>query len=349
MPKIGGEMKKSIVTLLFAILFVTSLLGGETQFMGENWFRYTHKLYDDNTEQSEFAVKRIYLRWNHKYNDKLESRITTEFFASDKDADVNGAGLKIKDAYVKFKGIVPEGDITGGLQKTYFGRVYDWEYWPVVKAMGEMYGIIHGSRDFGVSVGGYIPKGYGTWRVEAVNGEGYKKSGDNINTEPAYLGDIRFIPVPGFTLGGSAITENTGNPPYDKRMYYTGLIRFAKGPIDIWAQYLGGEKGDPDSPVSSMGYMVFPKFHLGQLFNLDMEIFLRYDFWDPDTDTGDDGSYLYVGGFNYYFSRRAKGKPGVMFQFALERVQPELSDSKPVDKIMAQLRWEWNTPKFQEK
>ena len=321
---------------------------GQTQFMGENWFRYTHELYEDNTEESEFAVKRIYFRWKYKHTDNLESRITTEFFSSSKDQDANGAGLKIKDAYVKFKGIIPEGDITVGLQKQYFGRVYDWEYWPIIKAMGEKYKVIHGSRDYGVSIGGYIPQGYGTWRIEAINGEGYKKSGSKINTELAYLGNLRVIPFPGFTLGGSAIMENSGDSPYEKRLYYTGVARIAKGPIDIWGQYLGGEKGDPDDPTQQMGYMVFPKFNMGFFIDCDLELLGRYDYWDPDTETEDDGSYTYLGGFNYYFSRREKGKPGVMLQVAFEREQLEVENSEPVDKIMAQLRWEWSTPKLGE-
>ena len=200
-----------VVTIWLLLVFSAPLVGGITQFTGENWFRHTQERYDDNTQESGFAVERIYFRWNYKHTDKLESRITTEFFASDKDADANGAGLKIKDAYVKFKGIIPGGDITVGLQKQYFGRVYDWEYWPVEKAMGELYKVIHGSRDFGVSIGGSIPKGYGTWRIEAINGEGYKKSGSKINTELAYLADLRLIPIPGFTIAGSAINENASD------------------------------------------------------------------------------------------------------------------------------------------
>ncbi len=334
-----------IISISVLFVFTTTLSAGITQFMGENWFRYTQERYDDNTEESGFSAERIYFRWNYKHTDKLESRITTEFFASDKDADANGAGLKIKDAYVKFKGIIPEGDITVGLQKQYFGRVYDWEYWPIVKAMGEMYGVINGSRDYGVSVGGYIPQGYGTWRIEAVNGEGYKKSGSKINTELAYLADVRIIPIPGFTIAGSAINENSGYP-YQKRMYYTGLLRIAKGPIDIWGQYLGGQHGDPDDPTDQMGYMVFPKFTIKPYTDIDMEFFARYDYWDPNTDMDDDGSFLYVGGFNYFFSREEKGKPGLMFQMAYVRTQPELSDTEPTDKIMGQIRWQWSTPKF---
>ncbi len=345
-------MNKIFIGSIVNMLIVISAFGGQTQFYGENWFRYTQKMKEGETQESEFNVKRIYFRWKHIHTDKLESRISLEMFSSDKSkdekGDPHGAGLKIKDGYVKFKGFIPEGDVTVGLQKNYFGRVYDWEYWPIEKCIGERYKVIPGSRDYGVSIGGYIPQGYGTWRLAAVNGEGYKKVGDLINTELAYMADLRFIPIPGFTIGGSYVQENSGVDEYQKKQYYTGLARIAKGPVDIWMQYLGGQKGDFDNPTTQMGYMIFPKFHLGTILNKDVEIFARYDCWDPDTDEEDDGKFLYLGGFNYYFSRREKGKPDVMLQTVFVREQSEASDSEPTDKIMLQLRWGWSTPKFGE-
>jgi len=338
-------MMTTFITLAVAS-FTSSAFGAQTQFFGENWFRYTQVMFDRETQTSRFGVERIYLRYNHKYTDNLDSRITLEFFSSDKDA--NGAGLKLKDAYVKFSGIIPEGDITVGLQKQYFGRVYDWEYWPIVKALEDQYGVIHGSRDYGVSVGGYFPQHYGTWRVQAINGEGFKNVGKYLNKELAYIADLRLIPYPGFTVGGSFIRENAGpDSAYEKRQYYTGLGRIAKGPVDIWVQYLSGEKGNPDEPTSQMGYMVFPKFHLGSLLDVDLELLGRFDYWDPNTDQENDGSYMYLGGFNYYFSRQEKGTPGVMLQVAFLREQSELEDADPTDEIMVQLRWEWATPTLQ--
>ena len=337
-------MQKVFIGILILTTFMCYIFGGETQFYGENWFRYTQKVKEDLTLESELEVKRIYLRYKHWHTDNIESRITLEFYSDDDYPD--GAGLKLKDAYVKFKKLIPEGDITVGLQKQYFGRVYDWEYYPIEKCMGEKYKVIHGSRDYGISVGGYLPSGYGTWRLEAINGEGYKNVGENINSELGYVGDIRLIPIPGVTMGGSFITENTGTGPYQKRLFYTGLLRYAKGPIDVWAQYLGGEKGDPDDPTPQMGYMIFPKFHIGNLANIDLEFLCRFDYWDPDTDENDDGKYMYLGGLNYYFSRQAKGKPGVMIQAVFVREQPELEGAEPTDKMMLQLRWHWASPKL---
>jgi len=343
-----AKRQKFIAAFAALAVLAGSAFAGETEIFGENWFRYTAKLEDSDLESSGFSVERIYLRWNHKHTDRLESRVTVEMFSSDKSSDANGAGLKLKDGYVKFAGIVPEGDITVGLQKQYFGRVYDWEYWPIEKAMGERYEVISGSRDYGVSVGGYIPQGYGTWRVEAINGEGYKKSGSLINKQPAAIADLRVIPIPGLTAGGSVIWENAGPDTldYQLRLYYTGLMRLAKGPIDIWGQFLGGQYGDADSPTTQMGFMAFPKLSIKTFTDVDLELFGRFDYWDPDTQQDDDGTYMFLGGFNYYFSRAAGGQPGVMVQVAGVRDQPEADGSAAMHKIMLQLRWEWSTPEL---
>jgi len=63
-----------VFVILPLTILLSSALGGETQFLGKNWFRYTQKMKDSKTEESEFAVERIYFRWNHKHTDNLESR-----------------------------------------------------------------------------------------------------------------------------------------------------------------------------------------------------------------------------------------------------------------------------------
>lgn len=86
---------------------------------------------------SEFAVKRGYLRWEHQFIDKIKSRVTLDIFPTDKEGYHYGAGLKLKDAYVDFKYLIPEGKFRIGLQKNYFGHIYDWEYPTVEKSLAD--------------------------------------------------------------------------------------------------------------------------------------------------------------------------------------------------------------------
>ncbi len=328
---------------VFSIMISSSLHAGlkegESQLKAYSWFRYTYEQEDGVTNMSEFAVKRGYLRWEHQFIEEIKSRVTLDFFSSHKDP--HGAGLKLKDAYVDFKYLIPEGKITVGLQKNYFGLVYDWNYITIEKALEDKEKLV-ASRDYGISVGGNIPNGFGEWNLEIVNGEGYKKTGDDINTEIAYLGNIRVILLPGITIGASLLNENAKESPYEKRMLAAGVGRIAYGPIDVWLEYLWADRGDKNNPINSQGYMIMPILK-DVLPNLD--IVTRYDHWDPNMEEEKDGHERYIVGFNYHFTKGPKGTPGVMLQVNFERKQKE-DGSKPTDQLLVQLRWEFATDAF---
>ncbi|MCK4590400.1 MAG: hypothetical protein KAT86_01500, partial [Candidatus Latescibacteria bacterium] len=152
-------MKKSIVISLLISMAVAlavpayaGLAPDQSQIKAYWWFRYTYKQQDNRTQESGFAAKRGYLRWEHCFAPDISSRVTLDLFSSDKKEDPHGAGLKIKDAYVDFKGVIPEGKITVGLQKHYFGLVYDWDYVTIEKSFTDKNGIA-ASRDLGICAG----------------------------------------------------------------------------------------------------------------------------------------------------------------------------------------------------
>jgi len=364
-------LKKPIVPGLMAVMLtVVPAFAGVTQFEAYNWMRYTMELEKENgdytTQESQWTLERGYLRWKHQFTDRIDTRVNIDFFSSDDgrvdkvetteitDIDstehtvvkkvkskTNGADIKLKYACVKLSYLVPQGDITIGLQKFYFGTIYEWEYMTIEKSLEDVEEVC-ASADYGVSLGGYLPKGYGTWRFQVANGEGYKHTGVDVNTEPAYIADLRLIPIPGVTLGGSVLHENTGNKPYEKRQWFSISPRFTSGPVDIWVNFLSGEIGNKDEPTKRQGYMIFPTVKLSP----NLEVLGRYDHWDPDTDRENDDHSRYIAGFNYHLCTGEKGKPGVMLQVNWQGEKDEASDSEMEHKLMAQFRWEWASPKF---
>lgn len=356
--------------LMAVILTVVPVFAGVTQFESYNWMRYTVQLEKENgdyvTKRSQWTLERGYLRWKHQFTDRIDTRVNIDLFSSDDgrldkvetttitDIDstehtvvkkvkskTNGADIKLKYAYVKLGYLVPQGDITVGLQKFYFGTIHEWEYMTIEKSLEDVEEVC-ASADYGVSLGGYLPQGYGTWRFQVANGEGYKHIGGNANTEPAYIADLRFIPIPGLTLGGSALYENVGSKPFEKRQWFSISPRFTSEPIDIWVNFLIGETGDKDEPTEKKGYMIYPTVKLSP----NLEVLGRYDHWDPDTDREDDGHSRYIAGFNYHLCKREEGKPGVMIQVNWQGEKGEASGSEMEHKLMAQLRWEWASPKL---
>ena len=131
-------MKKVILSILLTIM-VVSFLQAETKLKMEIWNRWTYQTVDGENTVNEMALKRGYFRLEPKFSSKIKGRFNVDFF-SDDDAD-NGAGLKIKYAYLDFSKILPIKDakITAGLMKTYFGTIYDWDYTTIDKDPSDKY------------------------------------------------------------------------------------------------------------------------------------------------------------------------------------------------------------------
>lgn len=302
------------------------LAPGETQFKAYTWFRYTAVRKGGDVQKSQFAVKRGYVRWEHKLSAAVKTRATLDIFSSDKDP--HGAGLKLKDFYLELKGIVPEGKVIFGLQKTYFGLIYDWKYITIEKALEDKQKLVS-SRDYGISIGGYLPQGYGEWQLEVVNGEGYKRTGKDVDANFAYVANVRVIPIPGITVGASLLRER------DDRLLMAGTGRAVYRPVEVWLEFLRSRKGD----AVSQGFMLMPVLSI----HPKVDIVSRCDRWDKDVDKDGDSITRYIAGLNYYLVREPKG-PKVMAQAFWEREKQEGKD--PEDELSVQLRWEFASGKF---
>ena len=329
--------KQSWYLLTLLLMFLTSsiAIAGETKLEMYLWNRYTYEKVGDEIEESAFSLKRGYFRVNHKFSDDISGRFNLDFFSSDKDTDVHGVGVKLKYAYLDFKNLIPIKDskLTFGLLKNYFGTIYDWSYIVMEKDPADKYKFIS-STDYGIALYGYIPNGMGEYALAVTNGEGYKKAGDNVNTSPAYLANLRFIPIAGVTIGGSYYTKKKGT---DKTDYsaYAAVGRLAFGPLDTQFEFLSKD----NDGIVGQGFMIMPIIKLTN----DFELVARYDNWDPNTDEDNDKETILIGGFNYYILRRAKGKPAVMLQVNYENTSYEDSSKDSKDKFITQLRWEFST------
>ena len=329
--------------LVMGLIFLCPLLrANEMEVNLHVWNRYTAVIKDGKTKESQFAVKRGYFRINYKFTDNIAARFNLDFFSSDGFHD--GAGLKLKYAYVDFKKLlpIPESKLTFGLLKTYFGTIYDWKYISIQKALEDKEKVIS-STDYGIAIFGYIPNGYGEYAISVLNGEGYKKTGENVNINPAYVANLRVIPIPGITIGGSLLYEKSGfigtlKLDFDKRLLYAGVLKIAYRPLDIQFEYLYSEKEPYDKdPKKSSGFMVMPIFRLRELIGKDIELLARYDKWDPDVNALDDAHSRITMGFNWFIMRN------MPVQINWERTLYENDEKESVDKIMAQLKWDFTT------
>ncbi len=342
---------KSRNFFLMILLFVTvfsSLSSMETKISMELWNRSTTELDGNTIEQNEFALKRGYLRLEPQFTDNIKGRFNIDLF-SDEDG-LDGAGLKLKYAYIDFnKILIPEAKFTFGLMKNYFATIYDWDYTTIQKALEDKEKVI-ASTDYGMGIYGYIPNGFGEYSVQIINGEGYKKTGGDIDINPAFIGNIRIIPFVGFTLGGSAYYSKKGLLNKDElldttlsdttTLSYAVVTKVAFGPFYIWGEYLS-KNIDGDN---AMGYMVMPVIKLGKIIPIDIDIIGRYDSWDKNTEATsiDDSHKRITVGFNLNILRDAKNAPLLLLQTNWERTMYEDITQDPKDLIMVQLRWKFS-------
>jgi len=238
--------------VIFFSLFVVaplSLIGMKTKVSMTLWNRYTADLTGGELNESVFSLERGYFRVEPTFNDRIKGRFNVDLF-SDDDA-LDGAGLKLKYAYLDFSGVlpVPGSKISVGLIKHYFGTVYDWEYISIEKALEDKEGVA-ASTDYGIALFGYLPGGYGEYAVSLLNGEGYKKTGGDLDKQPEIAANLRIVPLSGITIGGSVLYENDDSD----RLAYALVVNLSKGPFELWGEYLVSDKND----ITGSGFMVMP-------------------------------------------------------------------------------------------
>ena len=137
-------MKKSQFCLnlicLGLLLIPVGLNGLETKLSGEFWVRWISEIakrkdsngnYDDKLVSNYLSLERGYLGLETKFTEQVKGRFTVDIFTTDKtyeyqvyslsdgtltsstkSGSIDGAGLKIKYAYVDFGGFIPVKDMT---------------------------------------------------------------------------------------------------------------------------------------------------------------------------------------------------------------------------------------------
>lgn len=330
-------MAKRFMFLLLSIITVMSTVNAmETKLSMELWNRHTITMENSEITKNSFSLERGYFRLEPVFNDKVKGRFNLDFFSSDKFTD--GVGIKLKYAYLDFSLPIEDAKFSVGLIKNFFGTIYDWDYTTIQKNIDDASKTVS-STDYGAAFNGLFPKGFGEYSIHMMNGEGYKKTGSNVDVNPSFGANIRLIPLTGITIGGSvyytdATLLDTTAVSDTVKFHYAAVGKLSFGPVSVLGEYLVKTVDG----LKASGYMVQPVFYLSRIIPFDMDIVGRYDAWDPDNSTANDGHSIVTGGFNYNLQRDEKNKPVLFVQANFERTMYE-NGSNPVDNVMLQLRW----------
>lgn len=390
--KLNGLLKTVLVFTTLSIPIVSNAI--DTKLSGEMWGRWTnettnnrdsHLKYVNKVSRNYISLERGYFGLETAFSANTKARFNVDMFSSDathqipsdlvmpadtvKSATIDGAGLKLKYGYVEFGNLTPIPDLylMVGLQKTFFGTIYDWNYTVIEKAPTDLYKVVN-SSDYGVTVNGFVPEGWGEYALGIYNGEGYKKVGASLsdNTDFAYLANLRLTPIAGVTIGGSYMSNSVGrektlsgdvlNSKYEEQSLMDGLGRFAYGPVDCWVEYISKDVKYPNATgkdFTATGLMIMPIVSLNSFINLPIEVIGRYDSWDesdrPTTDSSRSLLNTMIFGVNYGILPDSSNNPQLTLQLNYETKKYDEGKSassfadgkKDSSQLMMQLKWKF--------
>lgn len=343
--------KKTVFIGLVAMLGLFSALQGFGLNLGmEVRDRFTLvQSAPDDTGDAEitdmyFSIERGYVILSAKYNDYLSGAFTLDFFSSKKYAE--GATVRLKKGYVQLSNLIDYHKMQFGLISNVFGEegVAKAGCPTISPRLFDLEGL-HASADYGFATIGNLQ--YFDWAVTAINGEGYKKTGSDLNTKMMFGVAANVKPIPMVNFGGSFVMDNPGDPnaddEYDKENLYHAALNFNHPYFGLGAVYYGRSytAAGADDAVNSMGFAVYPVLHLKPMTGNAIDIYARYDQFDPNTDTDDDGWNRIFGGINWTAFKDSKNKVDVGAEFMIESY--EMEDYTSTNKFLFQIKWAFDT------
>ena len=396
------QLKLMLNLICIGLLFIPiGLSCMETKLSGEFWGRWISEIakrkdsegnYEDKLVSNYLSLERGYLGLETKFSEQVKGRFTVDIFTTDKtyeyreyslvdstlsystkSGSIDGAGLKIKYAYVDFGGLIPVKDmtLTAGMQKVYFGSIYDWSYTLIGKAPSDEHKVVS-SSDLGITLNGYLPSGFGEYQLGIYNGEGYKKVGANLkeNTDFAYLGNLRVTPITGFTIGGSYMINTVErdkkldgeiiNSSYEEQKLTDIYTRLAYGPVDLTGEYIIKDVDFPNvkdinktQAYTATGISIFPCLNLKAFLPYNLQLVGCYDIWDEsdrvETDKARNKVTASTIGVNYNFMPDETDNPSMQLQlnYTTKKYDEDKSHSDYADgkkdssQINLQLKWKF--------
>ncbi|NMC65562.1 MAG: hypothetical protein GYA53_05420 [Acidobacteria bacterium] len=321
--KIKGGRKPVLAGWL--LILAIGLLGlgknqaqAQQKFSGTVFFDYTFYLSDKgpittppgdnpNFKNNFMQFRRVYFRYDNKINNNISFRLTLDGDT----VKATDAGSKpddkfrpfLKHMYLQISEVIPDADLKVGMADTITFKLAEdrWGYRSVAKTLLDGYKDITGkeidatSADLGVSLTGKIarPVRYG---LMLTNGAGYSHpEGDKYKK---LMGQLQLIPLPGLSVVGYVDYEKQEEGA--KALTYKGDLFIESIPgLILGAEYfvyrndknlVEGQRSDRS------GFSVFGRYNL---ISDRLNVFARFDRYEPDDLINDDEISLVIAGLDW--------------------------------------------------
>ncbi|GMV37556.1 MAG: hypothetical protein AMXMBFR61_20640 [Fimbriimonadales bacterium] len=306
---------------------------------GRAFLRYGYELASSKDDFNEFAVDRVYLTFKSKVSDKSVVQYTLEGGEiRDSEYRLSGGNLEKTSTTMDVETKYFFYEVTDALYRSGFVRVGQapqpwvpfqedlWGYRVQGTVFSDRSGYLS-STDLGLSFGGAIPDGYGTWHAAFVNGEGWKspergKHKDfhlRVTAFPFAKSreEVKNLFVSGFVSTGAYDDVISGPRDRQRAIVQLGYRKAGSGYLGaeyLWASdpadkmkarypSLGARSGQVSD---ALGYSLYGVVNLGTFGGgadaRKWDILARFDHLDPDDEIADNNVERWIFGVGHRFS-----------------------------------------------
>ena len=282
---------------------------------------------NDKSKQDLNGVqfRRVYFTYDHAISEAFDSRFRLE---ADQSANTSNGkiGVFVKDAYLKWKNVLPGSDFFFGISPTPAFEVSEdhWGYRSLEKTILDLRGIVS-ARDLGVDLKGRIdPNSVVRYWVKLGDNSGNTPETDKYKR---YYGQLHFkinsrIQATAYgDLDSRPKTTDSfdGRTKNNNRFVTAGFISVreeSKYSVGVEGFYRVIQNNFRSAPGLSLvdqktfGVTGFAWVAVNDLVRLVG----RYDFYDPNSDVDTDGNLLFIGAIDYMPSKNVHVMPNIEVQ-----------------------------------
>jgi hypothetical protein len=312
---------RSLLLLLAGILLLTSpLYAGDTQAEGEVHAYWELHLNDQGKVEgdsgkvknySDFNISRAFVGATRQFNDKYSARVTADIYHDD---SANQWDLRVLYAYLQINELMPYVNGRFGLQGLVWADRVDeaWGLRYVDRASMEKLGYIN-YADFGASLYGTCPGGWGELVLQIMNGGGYMQTERNKYKDFAlfatftpfmnypefketgiwlqyYKGWPNLAPVPGYSFSKNTKHDRlSGAALFKYKHWFTAYLDYFMATDDD--NSTNAVKTSATGVVlpaeeKAKGFTAFTRVNVAtsETFLADVFIFGKYQWLDKHTD-----------------------------------------------------------------
>jgi len=312
----GGFMKARIQQFfILLMLFISSNFvfagdsaGGKVSgyMFGDYYYEFSNP--DDSLDalnQNGFQFRRIYLTYDNDISGDFSVRFRLEM----KSEAGETITPFIKNAYLTWKNFIPNATIYFGAQGTPIWKVSEktWGYRSVEKTIMDKRKV-GSSSDMGLAVKGKLSESssFG-YHVLVANGEGKKGEKNQykkvfVSLPIKILEDFQLVPYADY----EGVADNKNK---QLLALFAGVKKESfQGGIEVFQKT--HEKANNGKDIVENGISVFGSVKLTE----ELRGFARYDMYELDTDTKDDGNNYIVAGLDVKLAKNVHLMPNVKME-----------------------------------